>query len=167
MENLGMPSKLKTTGRTKRVAFNEKVALIGMGIKTCSSQLDRSRYFQIRRTRPKDEHRSISSKVYLEKHTDMAFDGIVEYRVNIEDKAGGAIAVNIDCSYQLHFHAPKGFQRIDAETFVLEYLPFITWPYFRQFVSDMSARMAIAPLTLPLLPEAPKASIAGAQPAHE
>jgi hypothetical protein len=161
-----MPSKLKTIGKTKRVDFNENVALIGMGIKACSSRLDRSRYFQIRRTRPKDELRSISSKVYLEKYSDTAFDGVVEYQVNIEDKTSGAIPVNIECSYQLHFHAPKGFQRAEAETFVRKYLSIITWPYFRQFVSDMSARMAIAPLTLPLLPEAPTTTGSGGQPTN-
>ncbi|HKV26442.1 MAG TPA: hypothetical protein VJN93_17735 [Candidatus Acidoferrum sp.] len=124
-----------------------------MGIKACSSRLDRSPYFQIRRMRPKDELRSISSNVYLEKHTDVAFDGVVEYVAKIEDKANKTTPVQIECAYQVHFHAPKGFRRQEAEEFVRSYLTIITWPYFREFVSDMSGKMAIAALTLPLLPD--------------
>jgi hypothetical protein len=147
-----MSPKQKRTGQIKRAGFDEKVELIGMGIKTCSSQLDRSAYFRMRRTRPKDEVRAISSKVYLEKHTDIAFDGIIEYQLSIQDEKSKVPVISIDCAYQTHFHAPKGFERQDAEKFISEYLGIISWPYFRQFVSDISARMAIASLTLPLLP---------------
>jgi preprotein translocase subunit SecB len=158
-----MSPKLKTTGKIKRATFDEKVALIGMGVKTCSSRLERSAYFQVRRMRPKDELRSISSNIYLEKHTDMAFDGVVEYKLKIEDKANKATPVNIECAYQAHFHAPKGFRREEAEAFVREYLAIITWPYFREFVSDMSSKMVIGPLTLPLLPDIAQMSMESAE----
>jgi len=158
-----MSPKLKPTGKTKRAAFDQKVVLIGMGVKTCTSRLDRSAYFQIRRMRPKDERRSISLNIYLEKHTDVAFDGVVEYTLAIEDKANKKTPVNIDCAYQAHFHAPKGFRREDAEAFVREYLAIITWPYFREFVSDMSAKMVIGPLTLPLLPDVTQMSTQNAE----
>ena len=153
-----MSPKLKPSGKISKNGFDEKVTLVGMGIKTCSSKLDRSAYFQIRRLRPKDEIRSISSSVYVEKCTDIAFDGVVKYAVRIEDRTHKGAPVQIECAYQVHFHAPKGFRRQDAEAFVRSYLTIITWPYFREFVSDMSARMAIATLTLPLLPDVTSAT---------
>jgi preprotein translocase subunit SecB len=113
--------------------------------------------------RPKDELRSISSNIYLEKHTDIAFDGVVEYTLKIEDKATKTTPVNIECAYQAHFHAPKGFRREDAEAFVREYLAIITWPYFREFVSDMSSKMVIGPVILPLLPDITQVSAEGAE----
>lgn len=161
-----MSPRRKPTGRTSRAAFDKNVELIGMGIKASSSQLDRSGYFQLRRTRPKDEVRSISLNVHLEKHTDIAFDGIIAYTLKIEDKTKKASPARIECAYQAHFHAPKGFKREDAEGFVREYLAIISWPYFREFVSDISAKMAIGPLTLPLLPDVTHMSNEAAQNAN-
>jgi preprotein translocase subunit SecB len=157
MEAMTKSTKRKSSSLTsstrKTTAFDEKVELIGLGVKECVCRLERSHYFQIRRTRPKDEIRTITSHVYLEKHNDVAFDGIIEFAFGIKDRANQTVPLEIKCSYQSHFHAPKGFERAQAEKFLGTYLSIIAWPYFRQLVADMTGRMSVSPITLPLLPE--------------
>jgi hypothetical protein len=57
--------------------------------------------------------------------------------------------VSIAATYDLHFHAkvkPKPL----VDKFCNSDLRLIVWPYFREYVTDVSARMYIPPVILPL-----------------
>lgn len=128
--------------------------LIGMGIKESSCRLERSAYADLRR---KDSGQStlreISSRTSLVKQRDGAFDAQISYELRIKERNIDLVPLKIECVFEAHFHGPKTASSGEAKSFVDDYLGIISWPYFRQYVSDVTARMSIAPIVLPLLPE--------------
>jgi hypothetical protein len=58
--------------------------------------------------------------------------------------------VNIKCCYEIVFKTDKDFTEEFFKIYADRSLPLNTWPYFREFVSSMVARMDLPPLTLPL-----------------
>ena len=58
--------------------------------------------------------------------------------------------LTINCIYSAHFHAVLGFGIEAVEQFAKSGAKIIVWPYFRHFVSDMTSRMHIPPITIPL-----------------
>ena len=136
-------------------AFEDQVELIAMGVKRCACAIDRRAYGHLRKQR-EDEIRQISATVNLAEQGEGFFDGTIGYELVVRDKNNKNEPVRLECVFEAHFHGPKAMRRADAERFLETYFRVISWPYFRQFVSDMTARMAIPPLVLPLLPESGK-----------
>ncbi len=99
------------------------------------------------------EVRHVSVKARLEDHGEFYFDGSVMYELLVQDKKNSVNPLKLECTFEAHFHGPKSIAPDEADYFLQRYFKIISWPYFRQFVSDMTARMSIAPLVLPLLPE--------------
>jgi preprotein translocase subunit SecB len=60
--------------------------------------------------------------------------------------------VGISATFDLHFHA-KEITKALVEKFSNAEFRFIVWPYFREYVSDVSSRMYIPPIILPLSSE--------------
>lgn len=58
--------------------------------------------------------------------------------------------VRVTGRFEAHFHVIVPFSRDDAERFTQHNAWLILWPYFREFVSSVTARMAIPPELLPL-----------------
>src|SRR4051812_37650105 len=61
----------------------------------------------------------------------------------------GLPLISIACTFEGHFHASE-IEKQHAEQFAQKDAWLIFWPYFRQFVSDVTARMSIRPELLPL-----------------
>jgi hypothetical protein len=133
--------------------FEDQVELFAMGLSSCSCSLDRPNYIRMRDAGSNNELRSISSKTNLEDHGESFFDGNVTYELIASDKKNGTSPLKIQCTFQAHFHGPRSIVPRDANRFLRTYFRVVSWPYFRQFVSDITSRMFIAPLVLPLLPE--------------
>ncbi|OPL16345.1 MAG: hypothetical protein AVO38_08325 [delta proteobacterium ML8_D] len=60
-------------------------------------------------------------------------------------------ALNISCTFRLDFSCDKPLSDDFFEIFKTYNLPLNTWPYFREFVQNMTQRMNIPPLTLPFM----------------
>jgi len=133
--------------------FVRDVNLVAMGLNSFSCQLDRSAYMELRRKRHASSRRiAVSFEVTEVKPTH--FDAIAKYALIVHNGQRKSQPLNIECAFGAHFHAPEPIDKGLAERFVNSFIGVLLWPYFRQFVFDSTARMAIPPITLPLLPEA-------------
>jgi preprotein translocase subunit SecB len=151
-----MSTKLKKNKQTEASSVTNleaQIELFAMGIHSCSCKLDRPKYMRMRNRDDDSEIRHVSATAKLEDHGDFYFDGSVMYELLVRDKKSGLEPLKLECTYEAHFHGPKSIPRDEANRFLQKYFKIISWPYFRQFVSDMTARMSIAPLILPLFPE--------------
>jgi len=57
----------------------------------------------------------------------------------------------IKCEFCLVFSSKEEFSEEFFETFKKANLPINSWPFFREFVYNMTSRMYVPPLTIPLL----------------
>jgi len=60
-------------------------------------------------------------------------------------------ALRIICTFKLRYSSKMTLKEDFIEIFKERNVPVNTWPYFREFVQNMTQRMNIPPLTLPLL----------------
>lgn len=128
-------------------SFIRDLTLIGIGMKSCNAEVDSDAYFEA--LKDEDSHRRVlSSESGIADLGENYFE--LASTINLEATGkGGKKLLQIESTYVLHFHAKavdKGF----IERFAKAELRVIIWPYFRQFVTDMSARMSIPPITIPL-----------------
>ena len=58
--------------------------------------------------------------------------------------------LKVECKYQLIFETKKEFSKEFFKIYKQLSLPTNIWPFFREYVFDMSSKMYIPPLILPL-----------------
>jgi hypothetical protein len=96
----------------------------------------------------------LSSKYRLARNGGNYFDVEAAFSVVLQPAADtdGPVrqALRIECVFYGHFHAAKPLNVEHAKKFAESDAWLVFWPYFRQFVSDTTARMAIPPLAIPL-----------------
>lgn len=145
--------EVKTQTRSEGRSFSSKVELFTLGLKSCECALDRNAYAKMRRAGPENALRLIASRTFIDAVLDEtdAFDGGIKYELAVKERGEKVSALTIECVFLAHFHGPSKPKKEKIEFFLKTYMPIISWPYFRQFVSDTTARMAIAPITLPLI----------------
>lgn len=128
--------------------FLEGLEPVIVGLDRSTFSLDRGLYWSA----PKDATRVLASKYELRTATDDYFDVIASYRVAIEwqDDTSLKVAVEIECVFSGHFHVTSPLNWDHAKTFAEDESWLVFWPYFRQFVSDTTARMSIPPIVVPM-----------------
>lgn len=129
--------------------FLRGIKLIGLALGKCSASLDRGLYFA--RDRSDKSVRTISVDYKLADVKKDYFDVSAQFRLTVEDKTKPVVALTIDCEFVGHFHCgtadvPREF----ADRFTQSELRLILWPYFREFVSDITSKMSIPPVLIPL-----------------
>ena len=134
--------------------FLRSLKLIALGLTTSSTKFDRYAYAQI--LDEKNEVRSISAEYELERAQDDFFDAVAKFRITVSNKKTGLAALSIECTMDAHFHGKKKLEAGLAKRFIASELRLVVWPYFRQFVTDITSRMAIRPIVIPLSTEANK-----------
>jgi len=77
------------------------------------------------------------------------FDVIGELSVTAGDE--GKPALTIECTFEAHFHGLKEDERDLAQQFAQVEARLFLWPYFREFTSNMTTKMGLPPLILPLV----------------
>jgi preprotein translocase subunit SecB len=150
-----MPTRKKKHTSSNDRAYAEFVRhaeLIAMGLSTSSVQLDRAAYMKLRREK-NGLIRAVDVSFEVRRVKTSSFDGLAKYTLTTQDRQKTVQPLRIECAFDAHFHGPEPIHQALAERFIKSFLGVIVWPYFRQFVFDLSARMAIPPITLPLLPE--------------
>lgn len=123
-------------------------AIIGM--RNASVELHRTAYRKSRKLRTE---RILSSSYKLERVETDYFDMSVRFEFVIRaenESAEEVVPLRMSCVFEGHFHAKAPFETKNAQAFVDDDAWIVFWPYFRQFVSDTTARMSIPPEVLPL-----------------
>lgn len=138
--------KTSGTGTTRTYEdFVRALQLIGLGLDSCSATLDRDIYF----ANLKDGlERKIETKFELEAIGDGFFEPVARFKLTAQDKAGKP-AIRIECAFSAHFHLEGEISNAFAKRFTESEFRVVMWPYFRQFVADLTARMAIPPVLVP------------------
>jgi len=144
-----LPENKVTSPADKYSSFLKSIKLIGLGLENCSASLNRDLYSRL--LSRKNTSRTITSEYELTEVHDTHFDVSARLTVHVEDKDKTTRSLSIQCAFAAHFHCARLDTGKDyAERFTQSELRLIMWPYFREFVSDVSSKMAIPPLLIPL-----------------
>jgi preprotein translocase subunit SecB len=76
---------------------------------------------------------------------------IQTFSIQAKDQASKKKVLNIKCEYRLIFTSKEDFTEEFFEVFKKVNLPINSWPFFREFVYNMTSRMFIPPLAIPLI----------------
>jgi hypothetical protein len=74
-----------------------------------------------------------------------------KYIFEAKSQSKKEIFLTIKCEYILEYEAAKEITNEFFDIFKRTSLPLNSWPFFREFVNNITSRMYIPPFTLPLL----------------
>jgi preprotein translocase subunit SecB len=142
--------KSSLTNRDRQYAlFLKGIKLLGFGMQESRTTQDRAAYVVL------FEKNRLARRISTEYHTmeveKTHFNASAKLSLTMADKRDPVSPVIVvECTYVAHFHC-EGCEigRDMAERFTQSELRFVVWPYFRQFVNDATARMAIQPILIP------------------
>jgi len=129
--------------------FVRDLRLFNVALVRCASQIDHSAYFELHK-REGNASRNLSAQYGLARVAADFFDAYADFKLEITGKKKKQKVLLIKCRYEAHIHLSRKFDRSCAERFANTEFRVVLWPYFREFVNDLSARMWIPPITIPL-----------------
>lgn len=115
-----------------------------IGLTSCSAKFRRDKLGELLKISTKNSVRLLDRKerlFYLE-HS---------YELVASSGPRKDFALKIECAYNLSYRADKELPEEFFQIFMKRNVPVNTWPYFREFVHNITIRMGLPPLTLPLL----------------
>lgn len=127
--------------------FLTQLQLQGLGLVDCSADLRRRLYFELQK---QDSQKQIAAEYLLLEIEQNFFNAAAHFELEVSDKRSKRKALSIDCSFAAHFHFSDEVQKDYIKQFVAAEFRLVVWPYFRQFVNDLTARMSIPPVLVPL-----------------
>jgi len=141
------------TGSTKKDSYQKylaNIALYSIGLDSINANLNREAFWDAHKESEPSITNYVSSRYQVSDFDEDHFDMEASLLFQMRDTSGNAF-LTIEMTYFAHFHPKSGkFDRKLSEQFAQGEARLIFWPYFRQATSDMSARMHIPPVTLPL-----------------
>jgi hypothetical protein len=130
--------------------FLRTVQLLAMGLNRSSAELDREGYANLRDEKEGGRVK-LTAKYLLDEVGKEYFDATGIFKLVVEDPNTRKAAILVDAEFGAHFHAEAPIVKELAEKFTKSDLRIILWPYFRQHVFDITGRMAIIPITVPIV----------------
>lgn len=130
--------------------FLRSVQLLAMGLNRSSAELDREAYSHLR-TEKEGGRVRFTAKYHLDEVGNEYFDVRGVFKLIVEDPKTAKTAILIDAEYGAHLHARAPIDKGLAQKFTKSDLRIILWPFFRQHVFDTTGRMAIIPITVPIV----------------
>ena len=76
---------------------------------------------------------------------------IQKYSLEARNQITKKRCLNIKCEYHIIYDSKEEFTQEFFDVFKKENLPINSWPFFRELVYNITARMYIPPLSLPLI----------------
>ena len=147
-----MPEKKSSHTRREPEEYAEflrGIRLIGLALASCSANLERGAYFEL--SGKKKSTRNITADYELVEVQKEFFDVMAKFRLAVHDKSQTSKPLTIECSFAGHFHSSTSEVRRElADRFTQSELRLILWPYFRELVSNLTAKMSIPPILIPL-----------------
>lgn len=128
----------------------DQVELFAIGVDSLNAKVDRTNYSDAYAEDNKEILRRIDSTCRVSDYSPEHFDIAASLYLRVEAKGFKDPILFIDTTISGHFHPKTTLSREDAEKFAAGEARLIFWPYFRQLVSDTTARMHVATITLPL-----------------
>jgi preprotein translocase subunit SecB len=135
-------------------AFLKQLSLMDLGLISSSSQFDPAAYMKMRSNKTEVPKISIEAGYHLEEADKMFFESTAKFKLTIQGQKTGTRPVVIECAFLGHFHCKPPTRKELAQRFTEFEFRVIVWPYFRNFVQDITARMSIPPVVIPLSVEA-------------
>lgn len=137
--------------REGRLAFLRSIKLVGLRLISADCRVDHSKFFEL--IEQEKGSLAISAKYRLKEVSDDAFDCEGEFHWTATNEKGDQ-GLTLNCVYEAHFHAEGASECQEfASDFVQSEMKLVFWPYFRQLASDLSSRMSIPPITVPMAAE--------------
>jgi preprotein translocase subunit SecB len=127
----------------------DKLDLYAIGLDSLSASLDRSGYADAYDDGKPKVTRKIRSAYKVAEYDDEHFDIAATIYLRFAAEGSKDPLLSIDATFTGHFHPKSKLSRDDAERFAEGEARLVFWPYFRQIVSDTTARMHVRPVTLP------------------
>ena len=128
-------------------AFISSLQLYTIGLAESSCEINRDGYWE------DGEEQSISykliSKPLKSDHEKGHFDVRSRLEVAISRGKSKPPVLRVSAAFDLHFHA-NSLTKDFVEKFCESEIRLIVWPYFREYVTNITARMHIPPVILPL-----------------
>lgn len=98
----------------------------------------------------------IKSTAKYTKRPENQIQVVQDWSIVAKDKTSKSKCLSMSVSYGVLLHSQQNFTKSFFEVYEKTSLPLNVWPFVREFVNSMTARMNIPPLTLPLLKFMPK-----------
>ncbi len=122
--------------------------MIGVALSSSTCAIRRDAFFEALDKKVKLTRNFVATFSAME-ITKKYFDGLGHFKLTITNTDSDPL-VSVDCSFEAHVHSSQTFTNEFVERFVQSELRLILTPYARSFVSNLTASMAIPPITLPL-----------------
>ncbi len=145
-----MPENTKLTPETYKEILGG-MELVSIHLKKADMCIERDRYFENGKHKIKILEKS-DFQLGNEKNVDICHE--LKLEILPWDKNKKPIGY-IDCVFCLRFAADKPFTQEFFNRFKRINLPVNTWPFFREFIFNISSKMNIPPLSIPLLKNFP------------
>ena len=131
-------------------AFLRNIELFALGMNSLDASLQRAEYAAAHADKASKLEKTVESTFNLMELGEDFFDVSAAFVFTMRSK-GGEPFLRIAVNYEAHFHWKGSAPReIEVQRFAQTEARLIFWPYFRQAVSDVSARMYIRQITVPL-----------------
>ena len=156
MASLKKTTSIKKSSSTEVYSlFIEGVHLLGIALESSSINIQRNKFLEtvsrgeVITNEISAEHK-ISSFVEKEiRKLQITFRCKVEFKHESDKEP----LLTIACTHTVNFQLDKFPTKSNLERFAMREANLVHWPYFRLFVSDISSRMSIPPLVIPLTSE--------------
>jgi hypothetical protein len=129
--------------------FLRSLRLIWVGLKSCSSSLDRDALYRLS-SEKKKPIRTFEGTYKVNQVGTGYFEASGLFLVTVRESPEADPVVSVTCEFEAHLHAAKPLHRPFIERFASSEFHLILVPYARQFVSATTAQMNIPPLFIPL-----------------
>ena len=137
----GKPKLVKADTYTE---FVRSLELIIIALTSSSTRIRRDEYFE-----EKKRDLSVAMTLKPKRLSRDHFDLQAEATVKLTRKRSDCL-FDLSVTYELHFHAKPPVDAKLVRRFADSDAHLVLWPYLREYVSDVSARMYIPPILLPL-----------------
>jgi hypothetical protein len=129
--------------------FIQSLDVRALGLKDSSSMLDRSAFFQLsnKGARPIHQWKQDYRLVRIGKDF---FDADGHFELTVTAKEADKPALVVQCTFTAHIHAAEPISKEFAKRFTESELWIVMLPYGRYFITDITTRMAIPPIVIPL-----------------
>ncbi len=135
-----MPTSLQID--TRYAEFLEAVELFSIAIVHSSFRIRRDEYLEQEETENQAILRCVPTNI-----TENSFD--LRATLSLRVLAGKRILIRLIASYDLHMHS-KNVTADQVRQFAANEVRLVVWPFFREFVTNTTARMHIPPIILPI-----------------
>jgi len=128
----------------------DRLDLYAIGLDSLNANLERYNYASAHSEDAKSVKRRIKSTYKVSDYSKEHLDITGTLNLEVEAKGYDKPILSLVVVLTGHFHPKNGVTRKEAEDFAEAEATLVFWPYFRQIVSDTTARMHIGAITLPL-----------------